>query len=71
MKPKTGNSQPRKLSTGVAIALNRIGFTQGKFCIIAETPANKGLGTLQMSVAQYGYPRVSTDDHTPARNARH
>jgi len=51
MKPKAGNSQPRKLSTGVAIALNKIGFTKGKFCIIAETPVNKELGMLQMSVA--------------------
>jgi hypothetical protein len=28
MKPRAGNSQPRKLSTGVAIALNEIGFTK-------------------------------------------
>jgi len=29
MKPKADNSQPRKLSTGVAIALDKIGFTKG------------------------------------------
>ena len=46
-------------------------FTKGKFCIIAERPANKGLGMLQMSSAtmeaiKYGYVRTSTDDQTTA-----
>jgi hypothetical protein len=36
MKPKAGNSQSRKLSTGVAIALNKIGFTKGKICIVCR-----------------------------------
>jgi hypothetical protein len=30
MKPKAGNSQLQTLSTGLAIALNKIGFTKGK-----------------------------------------
>jgi hypothetical protein len=27
--------------------------TKGKFCIIAGSPVNKGLGTLQMSIAKW------------------
>jgi hypothetical protein len=30
-------------------------FILGKFCIIAETAVNKGLGMLQMSVATFRY----------------
>jgi hypothetical protein len=38
--------------TSVNSAWDITRFTKGTFCIIADTPVNKGLGMLQMSVAQ-------------------